>query len=84
MGFLPLTVEGDTKDYLTLTCRRNVVATDVVFNVEFSTNLVGWQTNAVRVSSITNLDGSATETWRSPVPIGNSPGFLRVRVVKIH
>ncbi len=82
VNFLPLNVEGHTKDYLTLTCRRRVAATDMVFNVEFSADLVAWQPSAVLVNSITNPDGSTTESWRSPGPADNSSGFLRVRVFK--
>jgi hypothetical protein len=77
---MPLWIEAQTNDYLTLTSRRRVAATDIVFNVECSTDLSDWHANAVLVSSTPNPDGTTTEVWRSPSFAGDASGFIRVHV----
>jgi hypothetical protein len=79
-NLISTTVEGLAVDYLTLACQRRVAATDISFQVEYSTNLSSWQTNAVLVSSIPNPDGTTREVWRSPLLADRASGFLRVRV----
>lgn len=76
-----LAVNGTTGNYLTVTLNRLVSATGIVFHVEHSSDLVTWDETTVLVSSSSNLDGTATEIWRSPAAIGStSRDFLRLRV----
>ena len=74
-------VNGMTAKYLTLSFKRRVAATDVVFHVESSADLRNWWETAVQTTSTTNADGTTNELWRFPNPIqSGSSGFLRVRI----
>ena len=77
---MALNVESQSDDYLTLAFQRRVAATDIAFNVEYSTDLSTWQPDAELVSSTPNPDGTTTEVWRSPSISGVLSGFMRVRV----
>jgi hypothetical protein len=74
-----LTVETVEGNYLTTTFRRLVDATDVIYHVEYSETFQSWAETAVKVGVIDHFDGTVTETWRAPVPVGNG-GFLRVGI----
>ncbi len=79
-GVMTLDVDGLTDDFLTLSLQRRVAATDIVINVEYSTDLSIWQSDAVLVSSTPNPGSTVGEIWRSPSIRGNASGFMRVRV----
>ena len=53
------------------TFTRNLAADDVLFDFEVSTNLFLWTPGgAVRISSVDNGNGTATETWQAVIPLG--------------
>jgi hypothetical protein len=79
-NLISTSVEGQPVDCLTLACQRRVAATDISFQVEYSSSLTTWQPNAVLVSSTPNPDGTTREVWHSPPLAGSASGFLRVRV----
>ncbi len=64
----------------TFTVTRNLAADDVLYDFEVSTDLFLWNPGgAVRISSLDNGDGTATETWRTPAPIAlQSAWFARL------
>lgn len=69
----------DTATYLTTIFLRLVDASDIVYHVMYSENLVSWSETAVRVSVTDHYDGTTTETWRAPAALGDK-GFLRVKI----
>jgi hypothetical protein len=72
---------GVPVDYVTFTFNRQIGAEDIVYSVEFSTDLLTWSQSGLLVSSVLNGDGTATETWRGPNPItDSSEQFGRLRV----
>lgn len=75
----PLTVESVHGDYLTLTFRRLIDASDIGYHVKYSQNLDSWEESAVRTSVTDHYDGSVTETWRAPTAVGDK-GFLRIGI----
>ncbi|RYD19007.1 MAG: hypothetical protein EOP88_20565, partial [Verrucomicrobiaceae bacterium] len=75
----PLTVESIQSDYLTLTFRRLLDASDIGYHVKYSESLDFWQENAVRTGITDHYDGSVTETWRAPAAVGEK-GFLRIDI----
>jgi hypothetical protein len=79
-----LVVESVSSPYLTLSFRRQIGATDLVYAVEFSTDLInpsGWAATGVLVSSTLNGDGTVTELWRSAQPITSGTKlFVRLKV----
>jgi hypothetical protein len=77
------TVNGVPGNYLTVTFRRNLLAEDLQVTVPFSTDLTNWNLVGVLANSVPNTDGTATQTWRSPVPISSGvKQFGRVRALK--
>jgi hypothetical protein len=82
-GVANLTVSGSTAPYLSYSFRRQIASTDITCHVEFSPDLGTWSEDGVRVSSIPNGDGTATELWRSAQPVGTSlERFVRLRVTQ--
>ena len=78
-----LTVNGTPASYLTITFVRRVAASDLTLAVEYSSDLATWSSSAVLVSSVPASDGTTSETWRTPAPVGTTArDFLRVRVTK--
>ncbi len=75
----PITVGPATDKYLTTTFKRLVNADDISYRVLYSDTLATWAENAVKVTETNHYDGTATETWRAPTPVGNK-GFLRVSI----
>ena len=78
------TVLGVPGTYLVLTFTRRVNGSDLTIEAQFNTALPGtWVANGVLESSVTNPDGTVTETWRSPSSLSEQPAqFGRVRVIK--
>lgn len=72
-------VSGLPGDYLTTTFTMLPEATDILYQVEHSTNLSGWDQSPVLVGEVLNPDGSVTQTWRTAEPVSGK-GFLRVNV----
>lgn len=68
----------------TFTFTRDLAADDVPYTLEESGNLTQWvPSNAVKVSFLDNLNGTASETWQATVPIGDGiKRFMRLRVTK--
>jgi hypothetical protein len=60
---------GIPEPYLTLSFRRPLDADDIVWSVEFSSDLSGWAPKSELVSSTLHGDGTVTETWRSVGPM---------------
>ena len=81
-SYQAIEVEGAADTYLTLTFRRQTASKDLVYEVQISLDLAGWQSGeAVLVSSTNHGDGTVTETWRAAVPIsGDARQFMRLRV----
>jgi hypothetical protein len=76
----PFTVAGISGTYLSTTFKRQVGATDLLYAVEFSPNLIDWTESGVLDRSTPNGDGTVTEVWRSSAPAANYPRlFVRVR-----
>ena len=75
-----LNVAGLDGDYLTTTFRRLIDATDLTYQVQFSTDGDDWSQPAVMVSETGHLDGTVTQTWRSPASVEGERGFLRIQV----
>ena len=78
----PFTVLGVPGDYLTLTFRRVLGAEDLTYTTQWSTDLGGWSTGGVLVSSTDHLDGTVTEVWRSPFPMTAAKTFGRLEIVR--
>lgn len=74
-----LTVASTQANYLTITFRRLIDATDIDYHVIYSENLGSWDETPIRTSITDHYDGSVTETWRAPVSVGNE-GFLRISI----
>ena len=78
------TIEINNTEYLTLTYRRNKLATDIDYRVEVSNDLKEWDssTGSTVEIGVTNLDAE-TElvVIRDILPISSSPKrFMRLRV----
>lgn len=73
---------GNINEYLTLTFRRNLAADDILFEVQLSSNLSGWDPlGTTAVSATANGDGTETVIWRSLTPINNLVReFIRLKV----
>ena len=75
-------IEVDGASYLAITFRKNLLATDLIFDVRYSTDLTTWAGGAAVefVSETPNPDGqTATAIWRSAVPISpDLDQFLRL------
>ncbi|MEK0447993.1 MAG: hypothetical protein RL088_261 [Verrucomicrobiota bacterium] len=78
------TVLGVPGTYLVLTFTRRANGSDLTIEAQFNTALPGaWSANGVLEISVTNPDGTVTETWRSPYSLSEQPvQFGRVRVIK--
>jgi hypothetical protein len=78
------TVLGVPGTYLVLTFTHRTNGSDLTIEAQFTTSLTGtWSANGVLENSVTNPDGTVTETWRSPVSLAEQPSqFARVRVLK--
>ena len=78
------TVLGVPGTYLVLTFTHRVNGSDFTIEAQFNTGLPGaWAANGVLENTVTNPDGTVTETWRSPLSLAEQPTqFARVRVVK--
>ena len=68
--------------YFTLTFDRYRFAGDHTLEVEFSSDLVSWNTfwPNVELASIVNNGLTETVIFRSPLPTGGGQGFLRLKV----
>lgn len=74
-------VEVGGGDYLTITFSRPAGTIDVTYEVEFSSDLNGWNVNGVMVNSGPGMAGKVIEVWRSATSITNTEtAFGRVRV----
>ena len=77
-GASPIAV-GSTGEHVTISFPRAAGADDVTYIVEYSTDLVTWQTGAAFVEPVTH--GPPTAVWRAVPQMGTNPKqFLRVRV----
>ena len=83
-GIASFTVGGTTGDYLTLTFRRRLMADDIVYGVESSSDLTSgnWTAGGVTPASETNHgDGTATMVLRSLQPFTSAQRlYLRLRL----
>lgn len=75
-------VGGNIESYLTLSFQRQVGTKDLSYHVEVSNDLESWQADvAVLLSSTNHNDGTATEVWRSPLPVSSRAlPFMRLKV----
>ena len=84
----PMTVRFGAEDFFAITFQKSLLATDVTFEIQTSTDLVNWITSDAftMVSEISNGDDeTAVTTWRSPAPITSSKiQYLRVRIILAH
>ena len=80
----PMTVRVGVDDFLAITFQKSLLATDVTFEIQTSTDLSNWITGDAftMVSEIPNGDGEiAAAIWRSTAPITSSKiQYLRVRI----
>ena len=82
-AIVPLTIGGVPGSYFTFTFTHAAARDDVSYRVEFSSDLSVWSsaTSAVRrVSIVSNLDGTVTETWRSAAPASGDRAFAHIAV----
>ncbi len=75
----PVSVNSLEQNYLVMTFRRLVDATDIAYQVQYGENFTSWDTTPVLMNTTDHYDGTVTETWRSATPL-NGKGFLRVAV----
>ena len=79
-------VEGVTKDYLSISYRRNLHSVNSVqIEAEVCEDLAGWAgvPEVVLVSETDHLDGTSTVVYRSAVPVGeraSASEFIRLRI----
>ena len=67
--------------YQTITFNKRLGATDLSYQVQTSTELTGWQNNAVLVDRTQNNDGTETLVYRAPTPVSTTQRvFMRVFV----
>ena len=80
-----LITAGAEDDTLTLTFRRNLLADDVAFEFDTSSDLATWTPVASELLRDTHHgDGTATVTYSAGPPIsGEAQLFLRLRVVQV-
>ena len=73
---------GVTREYLTISFRRNLAADDVIFDVEVSSDLVTWSTLGTAYLSATHHgDGTESVIYRSITPRASIPSeFIRLLV----
>ena len=74
---------GQPVDFLTLSYRLNLDATEVAIAAEISEDLVSWDNDSARtetVSTVENGDGTATVTLRLAEPIGSDGAHLFLRL----
>ena len=80
----PMTVRVGVDDFLAITFQKSLLATDVTFEIQTSTDLSNWITGDAftMVSEIPNGDGeTAAAIWRGTAPITSSKiQYLRVRI----
>ncbi|MFP6873556.1 MAG: lamin tail domain-containing protein [Verrucomicrobiales bacterium] len=79
------TVVEDDQDFLAITYTRNVDRPDIVLRVEFSTDLVDWQSGpaitAPVLPPVVHADGTERLTEACLIPIGTGLGqYLRIRI----
>lgn len=72
-------VNGVPGNYLTTSFTTLPEATDILYQVEHSANLSGWDQTPVLIGEVNHPDGSVTQTWRTAQPVG-ARDFLRVNV----
>jgi hypothetical protein len=77
------TVNG--QPYLGLTFRRLLLAHEVDYTVEVSSNLVNWLATTQQVgSAILNADGFQTVTYRDTEPVfAQGARFMRLRITRL-
>ena len=91
VGLLPksslqsLSVNGAAAaNYLTLSFRHLADAQDITYHVEFTADVKNgpWAASGTMVSSVSNGDGTLTQTWRAAQPVSSAgtTGFARLRV----
>ena len=84
----PMTVRVGTEDFLAITFQKSLLATDLTFEIQTSTDLANWITSDAftMVSEISNGDGeTAVAIWRSSAPITSGKiQYLRVRISLAH
>jgi hypothetical protein len=81
----PMTVVFDpVGGTATMTILRNLAADDVIFDFVTSTNLSFWTPGgAIRIASLDNGDGTATETWQAVLPWGvEDTWFIRIKLTE--
>ena len=80
----PMTVRFGAEDFLAIKFQKSLLATDVTFEIQTSTDLANWKTSDAftMVSEISNGDDeTAVAIWRSTAPITSSQiQYLRVRI----
>ena len=81
-----ITIEGETKNYLTLTVQMNQHSRNAVSVIpQVSTDLENWQStpNVMQVSETDNLDGTSTVIYRSTTEVEDSSAnveFIRIMI----
>ena len=77
-------VLGVPGTYLVLTFTHRANGSDINIAAQFTADLAGtWLADGVLENSITNGDGSVTETWRSPSSLAEQPKqYARIKVTK--
>ena len=81
-----LIVSGVPGNYLTVTFKTPFGAEDIVWKVEFTTDLLAgpWQPNGVLVNSMLDPDGTLSQMWRAAAPVSAGvQQFVRFGVTKM-
>jgi hypothetical protein len=74
-----LLVAGVEDKYLTMTFRRLFDPGDVIYEIQYSDDLVNWSSNGVVVGDSLPSNGTCLEIWRSPAPVSATKFFARLK-----
>jgi hypothetical protein len=76
-----LPVGGTDGRHAVISFTRPALRPDLEYRAQFGFDLQTWRNPPVFVGSVTNADGSVTETWRSKAALSAGNLYARVRVV---
>ncbi len=76
-------VNGSIDDYVVVSTAANLAADDVVYDIQFSSDLDTWQSGTAIFLGPAPATGSVTQrAWRAPLPVSHpdAPHFSRLRL----
>jgi hypothetical protein len=77
-----LEVGGTAQDYLVITAETNLVADDVVFDIQLSPDLENWTSGTAVFLGSLDPNAPGTRSWRAPIPTSGveTPRYCRIEV----